>query len=126
MEFLKGIRLFQDLDTRQLAALADSVREVDFKAGELLFWENGPREEFFIILEGEVELYKSSPYGAEIKLAQFHSGDFLGEGSWMPDSTHSTSARALVTTSVLVIGKKFFQSDADATIKVFSHIVQVV
>ena len=38
MEFLKGIRLFQDLDTRQLAALADSVREVDFKAGELLFW----------------------------------------------------------------------------------------
>ena len=43
MEFLKGIRLFQDLDTRQLAALADSVREVDFKAGELLFWENGPQ-----------------------------------------------------------------------------------
>lgn len=126
VEFLKGISLFSDLEANQLQALAESVREVSFAKGDLLFWENGPREELFVILEGEVELYKSSPYGAEIKLAQFHTGDFLGEGSWMPDSTHSTSARAIVPTSVLVIGKQFFRSDADATIKVFSNIVQVV
>lgn len=126
IEFLKGIRLFSALQPNQLQALAESVREVSFAKGEFLFWENGPREEFFVILKGEVELFKSSPYGAEVKLAQFHTGDFLGEGSWMPDSTHSTSARALMPTSVLVIGKTFFQQDADATIKVFSNIVQVV
>ena len=125
-KFLEGISLFKALSSTQLDALASSVREVSFNAGDLLFWENGPREEFFVILEGEVELFKTSPYGAEIKLAQFHTGDFLGEGSWMPDSTHSTSARALVPTSVLVVGKTFFQHDADATIKVFSNIMQVI
>lgn len=124
--FLKGISLFQELDGKQLEALAESVREVSFEKGDLLFWENGPREEFFIILEGQVDLFKTSPYGAEVKLAQFHTGDFLGEGSWMADSTHSTTARAMSPTAVLVIGKTFFQHDADATIKVFSKIVQVV
>ena len=126
IEFLKGISLFRDLNARQLDALAASVREVSFSTGDLLFWENGPREEFFVILDGEVELFKSSPYGAESKLAQFHTGDFLGEGSLEPGSMHSTSARALVPTSVLVIGKEFFQQDADATIKVFSRIMQVM
>ena len=125
-KFLEGISLFKALSDPQLDALSSSTREVSFKEGELLFWENGAREEFFVILEGEVELYKTSPYGAELKLAQFHTGDFLGEGSWMPDSTHSTSARALVPTSVLVVGKRFFQQDADATIKVFSNIMQVI
>ena len=126
ISFLKGISLFQELDSKQLESLAESVREVSFEKGDLLFWENGPREEFFIILEGEVDLFKTSPYGAEVKLAQFHTGDFLGEGSWMADSTHSTTARAAAPTVVLVIGKPFFQHDADATIKVFSKIVQVV
>ena len=74
-KFLEGISLFKALSSTQLDALASSVREVSFNAGDLLFWENGPREEFFVILEGEVELFKTSPYGAEIKLAQFHTGD---------------------------------------------------
>ena len=61
ISFLKGISLFQELDSKQLESLAESVREVSFEKGDLLFWENGPREEFFIILEGEVDLFKTSP-----------------------------------------------------------------
>ncbi len=126
MEFLKGVRLFQDLDEKQLGILASSVQEESYKKGDLLFWENGPRVEFFVVLDGEVELFKSGSYGAEVKLALFHTGDFLGEGSWLEGSTHSTTARAVTPVSVLVVGKEYFQQNADATMKVFSRIVQVV
>ena len=44
ISFLKGISLFQELDSKQLESLAESVREVSFEKGDLLFWENGPRE----------------------------------------------------------------------------------
>lgn len=126
MEFLKGVRLFQDLDQRQLEVLASSVQEQSYKKGDLLFWENGPRVEFFVVLDGEVELFKSGSYGAEVQLALFHAGDFLGEGAWLEGSTHSTTARAVTPVSVLVVGQEYFQQNADATMKVFSRIVQVV
>lgn len=126
IDFLRGIRLFSEFTEPQLKSLAESLREVTFKKGELLFWENGPREAFFVILEGHVELFKSNPYGSEVTLAHFKRGDFLGEGSWMEGSTHYTSARATEPTSVLVVGKEFFKQDADATMKVFSNIVMVM
>ena len=50
ISFLKGISLFQELDSKQLESLAEIVRDVSFEKGDLQFWENGPREEFFIIL----------------------------------------------------------------------------
>lgn len=124
--FLKKIELFRGLNDNEFNDLAKSVKEKTYKPSELLFHENGPREDIFIIYSGEVELFKTNNYGVELKLSLFSKGDFLGEGSWANDSPHSTSARALIPTTVLSINTDFFNKSTDTTIKIFSNIARVI
>jgi len=100
-KFIADIELFKGLSTQELTTVATAVEEKVFKTGEYLFYENSPREVIYIIYEGEVELFKKSPFGAETRLSYFSRYDFLGEGSLTEDSPHSTSARVKQKTKVL-------------------------
>ncbi len=124
--FLKKIELFRDLNENEFKELAKSVKEKKYVPNDLLFRENGPRKDIFIIYNGEVELFKSNTYGVETRLTLFGKGDFLGEGSWANDSPHSTTARALQLTTVLAINRDFFNKSADTTLKIFSNIARVI
>lgn len=126
IEFLKKIELFRGLSDEEYQLLTCCIKERKFKPNQLLFYENGPRETIFIIFEGQVELFKSNPYGVELKLTYFGKGDFLGEGSWATDSPHSTSARALVPTTVLTLDNEVFSKNASTTLKIFSNIARVI
>jgi len=124
--FIKGIELFNGLNERELNTLIEYIEKKNFKKGELLFEENGKREDIFIIYKGEVELFKTLHFGSEKKLSYFSKGDFLGEGSWTDDSPHSTSARAKEETIVFSIHKKYFNENGPATVKIFSNIARVI
>lgn len=124
--FLKKIELFRGLNDKELSNLAKGLSERRFEAGDLLFHENSAREGIMIIFDGEVELFKSNPYGTELKLTYFSSGDFLGEGAWASDSPHSTSARALKPTVVLVIKYEMLSKDAEISVKVLTNITRVI
>jgi len=126
LAFLKKIELFRNLDMEEFNDLAKSVRERKYQTGELVFRENGPRENIFIIFEGEIELFKSNPYGTEFRLTVFGKGDFLGEGSWAHDSPHSTSARALQPSALFSVNSEFFNKSADTTLKIFSNVARVI
>ena len=126
LSFLKKIELFRGLDDEEFGLLASGVKQKTVSADEFLFHENGPRESIYIIFEGEVELFKTTPYGAELKLAYFTKGDFLGEGPWAEESPHSTTARALTETTVLALDHDLFAENASATLKVFSNIARII
>jgi aspartate ammonia-lyase len=125
-DFIKGIELFKGLDDSELRTLSQSMQEKKYIKGSLLFEENGPRKDIFIIQSGEVELFKTVHFGAETKLSYFSKGDFLGEGSWANDSPHSTTARATEDTVVYSINKSYFDENGPATVKIFSNIARVI
>src|SRR6056297_3555208 len=124
--FIRDIELFSGLTDQEIENLVDSMEEKNYERGSLLFEENGPRTDIFIIYQGEVELFKTPRFGSETKLAYFRSGDFLGEGSWASNSPHSTSARALKETIVLSIKKGFFDKNGPTAVKIFSNIARVI
>lgn len=124
--FIKEIELFKGLEESELKTLSEHVNKKKYAKGELLFEENGPRKDIFIIYKGEVELYKTIHFGAETRLSYFSKGDFLGEGSWASDSPHSTSARALVDTIVFSINNTYFNENGASTLKIFSNIARVI
>ena len=126
IEFLKKIELFRGLTDEEYQLLTCCIKQRKFKPNEFLFYENGPRENIFIIYDGEVELFKSNPYGVELKLTYFGKGDFLGEGSWATNSPHSTSARALVPTVILTLDNEVLTKNASTTVKIFSNIARVI
>ncbi len=125
-DFIARIELFKGLHDGELQTIAVSLKETAFQKGDYLFKENQPREHIFIIFKGEVELFKKSPFGAEKRLTVFGRYDFLGEGSLMDDSPHSTNARAKHDSVLLMLDKEFFASHGQLAMKIFSNIARVI
>ncbi|HHN48265.1 MAG TPA: aspartate ammonia-lyase [Bacteroidales bacterium] len=126
IEFLKKIELFRGLEPEEFVTLADNITVRDFAAKALLFRENSPRECIFMIYDGEIELFKKTPGGAEVILSIFGRLDFLGEGSLTDDSPHSTSARAKINTTAFCLHKEFFAMHGPIALKIFSNIARVI
>ena len=72
----------------------DEIKTVHFEAGDILFEEGDTGFHFFIIQEGEVEVYKTGPAG-EVVLAKIGPGGSLGEFAMLDRKPRSASARAL-------------------------------
>jgi len=125
-DFLKKIELFNGLDKEEFDVLIKHIKVRSVPPGEFLFIEHTPRKGIFIIFNGEVELFKKTPMGDEKRLAIFGKYDFLGEGSLMEDSPHSTSARTLKDTTVLLIETPFFIGYGSIAVKVLSHVARVI
>ncbi len=125
-DFIKKIELFNGVSPDEFDILIKSIDVKTVSPGEFLFRENTRRKGIFIIYEGEVELFKTSPQGKEKHLAIFGRYDFLGEGSLMEDSPHSTSARAVKETVVLMIGTGFFIEHGGIAVKVLSRVAAVI
>ncbi|MBE0551850.1 MAG: aspartate ammonia-lyase [Ignavibacterium sp.] len=108
-EFLKHIQLFKGMNDSQLEAICDKVKVENFPIKSMVFNENNIRQNLFLIYEGEVELFKRTPYGGEKRLSIFTKYDFLGEGALMDDSPHSTSARATINSVIVTLSRDHFK-----------------
>ena len=126
IQFVREVELLKDLELEEYNALSCCLEEKRYPQDAFLFKENEPRKDIFIIYSGEVVLLKFTASGQEKRLAHFSSGDFLGEGSWADETPHSTSARALEDTIVLIINKQFFLENGSTAIKIFSNIARVI
>lgn len=129
-QFLTKIELFKDLDNSELEILSEKVEEKKYKVGEAVFTELNPRKNLYLIYDGEIEIYKKTVFGEEKRLAYFRKFDFLGEGALMDDSPHSTSARALLNSTVFIISKIHFNeiiaSNPPLGAKILSRIARVI
>ncbi len=125
-DIISRIELFKGLSREEILVIADEAKETVFETGELLFQENRPRNQLFLIVSGKVELYKTSAYGEETRVTNFDKYDFLGEGSLMEDSPHSTSARAIERSTVLVIDSDLFRKSGSIAVVILSNITKVV
>jgi CRP/FNR family cyclic AMP-dependent transcriptional regulator len=73
-ELLRRVPLFSDLEDRDLDAVAGSLREVTFRAGQEVTTEGGGGVGFFVIQEGEASV---TVHGAE--RGKLRAGDYFGE-----------------------------------------------
>jgi len=129
-EFIKNVELFSEFNEDELNLVAGKMRIEEIKKDSILFSENNPRKEVFIIYDGEVELFKRTPFGQEKRLSFFSKYDFLGEGSLIDDSPHSTSARTLLKTKVILIDKieltNLLSKNGEMAVKLYSTISRVI
>ncbi len=126
IDFLRNIELFRGLSENGLETLVSNIIEKNLESGEYLFSEGAPRQNIYIIEEGEVELFKKTPYGEENRLALFSENDFLGEGSLMDDSPHSTSARTTLPSRILLVDVSFMMEHGSLAVKILSNIARVI
>lgn len=129
-DFLKNIELFKELAMNDLELIADCIEIREYAKDDLIFTENSPRKELYVIYKGEIELFKKSPLGEEKRISFFSKYDFLGEGALMDEYPHSTSARALLQTTAFTINRdrfqQLFREQPAIAYKVLSHAARVI
>jgi aspartate ammonia-lyase len=128
--FIKKLDFYKELSEDELNILAGKMKAETFKPGAFLFVEAGKRDGVFVIYSGEVELTKKNPKNEIKRLAWFSPGEMLGEGTFIDDSPHSTSAVAVTTTTCICLFKDdinaIFAERPDLGMKISAKLARVI
>lgn len=71
---LRSIPLFEGLSDDELAACAESFREIEMIAGSSLAKQDDYAYKFFVVLDGEVDVHRDFEF-----VARLGPGEFFGE-----------------------------------------------
>jgi len=105
IDFVSGIEFFETLDVKEMEQLSEKIVVQTFNAGLFLFKETKKRTSVHIIYAGDIELVKKTPKKEQKRLAYFSMGDIVGEGAFIDDTPHSTSARTVTPCTVFTIDR---------------------
>jgi aspartate ammonia-lyase len=130
IEFLKSIELFKELNIDELTRFNEIVNVRKLCTGNILFTQNSPRDNMFIIYDGSVDLVKQGAYGIEKPLLTFVKNDFLAEGALMDNYPHSTTARVAEDSIILTVHRNDFnelmKENSQLVSKILSEISRVI
>jgi CRP/FNR family cyclic AMP-dependent transcriptional regulator len=101
VELLRKVPLFERCSKRELAEIAKLADEIDLKEGKELIREGARGREFFVLLEGKVDVLRDGR-----RINRLGAGDFFGEIALVAPSeirtatvTATTPVRTLVVTA---------------------------
>jgi|SRR5258706_2978767 CRP/FNR family cyclic AMP-dependent transcriptional regulator len=100
---LRDIGVFGGLTDEALQDLASSLKILKRGSDEVIFRDGDQAREFYVILRGEVEVFKALKGGAEARLATLTPGHWFGEMSVLDAHPRSASVRALSPCRLLVV-----------------------
>ena len=78
---LARVPLFQRLEPHELEHLAEDVEQVNYKAGELIFYEDDTCDALYVVEEGSVRIWVTDEDVQQVTLAELNPGRFFGDGS---------------------------------------------
>ena len=103
IDLLKHAPLFEGCSKQELQKIAAIADQLDVPQGKVLIREGDRGREFFVIVEGEVEVRRK---GRKVK--NLGPGDFIGEISLLSKIPRVATVTALTPLSVLVITDRAF------------------
>ncbi|MBD0369269.1 MAG: DUF1003 domain-containing protein [Pyrinomonadaceae bacterium] len=109
-EALSRIPLFRQLDQTELENLAESVDQVHYKAGEVIFHANDPGDALYVIDEGAVRIWVHDADVKEVTLSELRPGEFLGEMAVLDGGERSANATAIVDSTLHRLSRDDVQS----------------
>jgi len=109
IQSLRQIALFAGLTETEVQALAQRAVERRFAADEMLFWEGEPCSGIFLLVEGSVKIFKTSPGGREMMLALESAPSTVAELPLFDGGPYPASVRATGPVVTLFVNKADFQ-----------------
>jgi CRP-like cAMP-binding protein len=104
-EALARLPFLSSATPAQIDKLAQGVRSIRYGKGEILFHQNDPGDELFLISSGTLDIFVMNGRQVEEKIASVGVDSFVGERSLLTGEPRSATARAAGDCSVFVIGK---------------------
>ncbi len=104
-ERLAEVPLFEGLSKQQLRRISSLMTRIDRPAGQILTREGEHGSEFFIVLEGELEVRQ-----ADRVIATRQPGDYVGEIALLDRRPRTATVVASTPVSVEVLSRREFVS----------------
>lgn len=108
LEFLRKVRLFQDLDEHTLREISNAAVEQRWDIGHEIVHEGDSGVGMFIIRSGKVEIVQEHG-GEQHKLSELGPGDVFGEMALLDEFPRSATVRAIEPTTCLGITRWHFR-----------------
>jgi len=106
----KNIPLFKALPEKEYQHLQETLTCIDVDAGTILIRENDFGNDFYIILDGTLDVIKSMGVLGDRLLTTLSKGDFIGEMSLLnPDGLRTATVQARTNASLLQISHADFK-----------------
>jgi CRP/FNR family transcriptional regulator len=102
---LKSVPLFSGLNSMDLERVSRLVIRRKVKKGQVIISENQALDGFYIVLSGQVKVYKLSPDGKEQIIHIIYPGESFAEAAAFTDGRSPANAQAMVESEVFFIFK---------------------
>ncbi len=109
VELIRGLPLFELCSKRDLRRIAALAEERDVAAGTELIREGEPGTEFYVVVEGDVEVRRRGR-----RVARLGAGSFVGEIALLSRSPRTATVVATTPLHVLAISGRDFVALLDS------------
>jgi DNA-binding NtrC family response regulator len=108
IDMLSAAELFQSLSVEQVGQIAGVAEDRTITKKNILFSQGAPGETYWLIISGEVRVYRHAGDENEVELARLQNGDGFGEMSLLTGEPRSASVETVRASRFLVIHKNDF------------------
>jgi len=109
IETLKQILIFKELTEDELVVIAELLNTEFMRRGEIVFSQNSPGENVYIIRSGGVQLSRTDKDKGENILTTYHSGDMFGQNELYLDQPRYGTAATLTETELYFFSAEDFE-----------------
>ncbi len=108
---LKELYLFSDLDDLELKELENISKIKNFNSGETIFYEGEKPKYLYILIDGEVKIYKTTQNSKEIVLNIFKPINMIAELTIFSEINFPATALALQNSKLILIDANRFKAE---------------
>jgi CRP-like cAMP-binding protein len=105
IDLIKGVPLFSRCSRKELAEVAKLADEIDFGPGKELIREGAMGREFFVLVEGSVDVRRKGR-----RVNQLGPGDFFGEIALIAHTPRTATVTTATDVDLLVITAQSFKT----------------
>src|SRR5262245_20017073 len=105
---LATIPLFADLASEHVRSIVAAGRTKRSEAGQIVFGEGDPSDGLYVVLAGEVRIYKRNDDGAEVDLLIAGAGEYFGELALIDGGARSASVASVTHCEFFVLERETF------------------
>jgi CRP-like cAMP-binding protein len=123
---IMDIGLFQGVSSEKIILLAEQATYKKFKSGEMVIGETDPIRSFYVVISGQLKLYRSSVEGKEQTLQLLGPGDPFGLCTAFATDSFPASAMAIEDAAVLLIPGTVMEATAKQEPALLFNIIQIL
>lgn len=106
--FLKESHLFRGVSDKDLAAVAEIMKETTYAAEEIVFSEGSPADSFYMIYRGRIRLTRRTK-DRSMNVATLFPGDYFGERGLLKGGIRNATAKTDPDTILLILYRTEFK-----------------